>query len=355
MTIRENPAARVATDARGPRTSYEDIQVGADLGTTPWSVSSEQIAAICESDDDYHEWYTVGSPFGGVIAPVLIAYPPVRLLFSRAYNVRGLFYELTLDNLDPIRPGKAMFVSGRVVDKWIKRDREYVAYEGECIDEDGLVIFRTRRAHVLDYIPRTAPRSGEGVDSGAAVAPVQPESAARDRSGIPRPEPSRAIEASGPDHGMALALVGPDVPVGWRLPQVSRQMSLRQFRERHPLLYGEHVWPDRNLHADEEAARREGLSAPVASAPTIFALVTRMMMTAFGGGWIQGGALSLKMIKPVYPTDFVTAKGHVTGKIEEPGRQRVHCEVWVENQAREKVVVGRASAAQSRPAGRGGW
>lgn len=354
MTARENSLARVASDARGPRTSYEDIQVGADLGTIPWSVTPEQIAAICESDDDYHEWYTVGSPFGGVIAPVLIAYPPVRLLFSRAYNVRGLFYEIALDNLNPIRPGKAMFVSGRIVDKWIKRDREYVAYEGECTDEDGLPIFRTRRAHVLDYIPRTAPRSGEGVDSGAAIAPATAQQARAPMPGVPPRRPGEPAEASGTDHSMALALVGPDVPIGWRLPQVSRQMSLRQFRERHPLLYGEHVWPERNLHADEEAARREGLSAPVASAPTIFALVTRMMMTTFGGGWIQGGSLSLKMIKPVYPTDFVTAKGHVTEKTEEPGRQRVHCEVWVENQAGQKVVVGRASAMQGRRAGGGG-
>ena len=59
-----------------------------------------------------------------------------------------------------------MTVLGRLVDKYVKRDREYFVVEAACVDEDELEIFRTRRTHVLDYIPRTAPREGYGLDSG---------------------------------------------------------------------------------------------------------------------------------------------------------------------------------------------
>ncbi|MBI4189537.1 MAG: MaoC family dehydratase [Betaproteobacteria bacterium] len=132
--------------------------------------------------------------------------------------------------------------------------------------------------------------------------------------------------------------------VGWELPPVSRQMTLRQFEERHPMLYGESTWPHKNIHSDAEAARAEGLPEPVGSAPTFFALVTRAMMTCFGDGWIIGGRSSLKMIKPVYAHNFVTAKGILKEKQAEGASVRYVFDVWVENEAREKVVVGSASA-----------
>ena len=134
------------------------------------------------------------------------------------------------------------------------------------------------------------------------------------------------------------------VDVGWKLPPVSRQMSLRQFEERHPLLYGEGTWPHKNIHSDAEAAKAEGLTEPVGSAPTFFALVTRAMMTCFGAGWIVGGKTSLKMIKSVYARNFVTAKGVLREKQREGDAVRYVFDVWVENEAREKVVVGTASA-----------
>jgi len=134
------------------------------------------------------------------------------------------------------------------------------------------------------------------------------------------------------------------ISVGWQLPPVSRQMSLKQFAERHPLLYGEGAWPDANIHSDPDAARNEGLAEPVASAPTIFALVTRAMMASFGKGWIEGGATSLKMIKPVFSRNFVTAKGVLREKRSEGDSVRYCFDVWVEDEDARKVVVGEASA-----------
>lgn len=134
------------------------------------------------------------------------------------------------------------------------------------------------------------------------------------------------------------------VDIGWNLPPVSRQMNLRQFEERHPMLYGEGAWPHKNIHSDAEAAKAEGLSGPVGSAPTFFALVTRAMMTCFGEGWVIGGKASLKMIKSVFMEDFVTAKGVLKEKQAEGAMTRYVFDVWVENQKGEKVVVGTASA-----------
>jgi hypothetical protein len=122
-------------------------------------------------------------------------------------------------------------------------------YEAEGVNEEGAIVFRTKRAHALDYIPRTAPRAGIGVDSGLAT---KSNSGEKYDSGNNRYSSAR------------------DLP-----PEISRQWSLALFTERHEKTYGpgrivEEAWPERNIHSDAEAAQREGLSAPVGSAPQFF-------------------------------------------------------------------------------------
>lgn len=158
--------ARVLMDARGKRTSFDEIEIGTDLGQMEWVVTEEMVDMQCFMDADYHEWYYLGSPFEGKIAPPQINYRPPRWLFSRKYNVRGLFYKYEFENVNPIKIGAKMTISATITDKWIKNNREFVQYDAEAVDESGNVIFRTRRVHVLDFIERSAPREGVGIDTG---------------------------------------------------------------------------------------------------------------------------------------------------------------------------------------------
>ncbi len=164
MTVAE--LTRAERDGGGRRTTYEEIQIGAELGPMKFVVHPEDVKGLLENDDEAHEWYVQDSPWGGPIVPWMATYPPVRIMFTKKYNVRGLFYIFETEFIRPILFGEEITLTGHVVDKWIKRDREYVKYEAEGRDASGAAVFRTARAHVLDYIPRTAPRSGEGVDSG---------------------------------------------------------------------------------------------------------------------------------------------------------------------------------------------
>lgn len=158
--------ARVAEDNKGRRATYEEIEVGTTLGEMDWVVTDEMIDLQCEMDMDYDEWYFVASPWGGRIAPPQVQYRPPRWLLSRKYNVRGLFYKWEMENVRPILPGITLRVTCSVVDKYIKNEREFVVYEAEAVDPQGEVVFRTRRTHVLDFVERSAPRSGTGIDSG---------------------------------------------------------------------------------------------------------------------------------------------------------------------------------------------
>jgi hypothetical protein len=165
--IQEKRATRVARDGRGERTSYDDIDVGHDLGSLEWEVTPELIDKQCTMDDDYDPLFSLdGGPFGGRVAPPQISYRPPRWLFSRNFNVRGVFYRWEMENINPIRPNTKVIVSGKITNKWVKDDREYVEFESIGVDEKGQLLFKTRRVHVLDVIKRTAPRSGVGMDSG---------------------------------------------------------------------------------------------------------------------------------------------------------------------------------------------
>lgn len=156
---------RVARDDRGERTRYEDIAVGQDLGTLEWEVSADLIAKQCDIDNDHDARFSP-SVVGEQIAPPQISYRPPRWLFSRAFNVRGVFYRWEMENLAPIRANAVITVSGKVTNKWIKGDREFVEFEATGVDERQVVVFRTKRVHVLDVITRDAPRAGLGLDSG---------------------------------------------------------------------------------------------------------------------------------------------------------------------------------------------
>ncbi len=141
-----------------------------------------------------------------------------------------------------------------------------------------------------------------------------------------------------------MAMITRSTEVGFDLPSISNQMLLEKWIEREDLQQkgnpGFHGAV--NIHTDVKAARIEGLKAPVAGGPLLLSQLSRMMI-AFGEGWIKGGKLSAKIIRPAYSGDFVTAKGIIKEKIPENSGVRYVCDVWVEKQTGEKVIVGTAS------------
>ena len=164
--------SRIETDEHGRRATFEEIEVGKDLGVIEWTVSEADIDKQCMLDDDPHPWFMVDSPFDGRIAPPQIQYRPPRWLLSRNYNIRGVFYKWEFENVKPIRPNVKIKVTGRITDKWIKNDREFVEFETVAHDDTGDLLFRTLRVHVLDIIDNTAPRAGIGVDSGVKAEKI---------------------------------------------------------------------------------------------------------------------------------------------------------------------------------------
>ena len=156
---------RVLADAQGSRAAFEDIEVGQSIGEMEWQITDDLVDLQCQLDQDFDPlFFPQGA--GARIAPPQITYRPPRWLFSRAYNVRGLFVRWESETFRAIEPGTLIKVAGSIVEKYIKKDREFVVYEAEGRDAAGNLVFRTRRTHVLDFVERSAPRAGVGIDSG---------------------------------------------------------------------------------------------------------------------------------------------------------------------------------------------
>ncbi len=126
------------------------------------------------------------------------------------------------------------------------------------------------------------------------------------------------------------------IQVGDELPPLSKSISQRQID-----CYSG-VRP-RSIHTDPEWARRKGFAAPLAQGMMSTAYVSEMMVALLGEGFVQGGRMSVKFVKPVLVGDTLTMRGMVKEKRTEGSRVRVVVEFSCENQDRIKTMIGEAS------------
>jgi acyl dehydratase len=99
----------------------------------------------------------------------------------------------------------------------------------------------------------------------------------------------------------------------------------------------------KSIHTDPEWAKAKGFAAPLAQGMMSTAYVSEMMVSLLGEGFVKGGKMSVKFIKPVLAGDTLTMHGCVKSKEPEGARTRVVVELWCENQKGVKTMVGEAS------------
>jgi acyl dehydratase len=99
----------------------------------------------------------------------------------------------------------------------------------------------------------------------------------------------------------------------------------------------------RNIHTDDEVARRAGLARAVAQGRYPIGYISERMVDLFGIHWFSHGRLDLKLARPIYPGDRITVKCRLVNREREGAAIRVTLDVWLENQHGERATVGCAS------------
>jgi acyl dehydratase len=133
---------------------FEDMSVGEEY-TDEYLLTPELAREYATGIEDPNPWHLEHSPFGGPVAnPILIVAQHVRLFKTKHATAGNVHTRHETQFLNPARIGKKIKVSGKLVDKYIKRGREYLVMECRSVDEDGVEICRDRRTIITRYAKR---------------------------------------------------------------------------------------------------------------------------------------------------------------------------------------------------------
>ena len=291
----------------------DDVQVGLDLGAHDLEITPGLVAAYRAGVDDRHEWYTGPSPFGGPVAPALI-------LHSEVYRFGGWYLPNVYGNLHarqewdlfaPIRVGDRIRSRCTIIDRYIKRGRDYVVNEVQLFGSASGRLLSRSRTHQSFLLDES--RQELAVDKDREKAPT------------------RRFEAGGGEFKEEIAPLEKTVTL-----EMCKKFS-----------------PGTTYHNDLEAAKKLGFPDIVVQGTMSVCFVSELMTRRFGEGWFAGGRMSVNLVNVLWGADGVavcrgvvrefTTEGARPGG-RPSGRSRALCEVWLEKRDGTKVIVGSASA-----------
>ena len=100
----------------------------------------------------------------------------------------------------------------------------------------------------------------------------------------------------------------------------------------------------KNIHTDDEVARKAGLPRAVATGRHPVSFITELMVDHLGMGFITGGEIDVSFVKPIFPGDVLTLKAVLREKTLDDGATRCLFDVSLTNQEGAAVTVGTAGA-----------
>lgn len=280
---------------------FDGVIVGQELGPIDIPVDNRIIRDYCEEFRDHNRIYLEDSPFGGPVVPPLFQATLHDLsLLSTKWDTHATVPSRTEHMLmNPARVGKRLFARGKIIDKYIKRGREYVVVQSVIFDEDDLEI-RQCVDHVLLSLERTS----------------QPDT-----------KPARV---TGQPAGNKDKIGG-----GTEIPPVERTAFQRALVERTFLSDSSH---------NQDYATSLGYPGRLVSGYVLCAYISEMLVNFFGPGWLKGGRFAASFISPgVQERDVVRCRGVVTDEVKEESGKSVDLDIWIEKAQGLRVVVGRAS------------
>ena len=286
-------------------TRTDAAYVGRDYGGREVEITPELVRRYAEGVGDENPWYFGDSPFGGPVAPALILHSEVYHDLSWYLpNIYGnLHTKQEWELFQHVMVGDTVTTRSLIVDRYVKRDREYVVKEVTCSGPDGRIMSRSRthQSFLLD--------AGTGI-----VVDKKREKRSDRRFDVNAQEPLEDIH----------------IP--------SKDVTLEMCQK--------FSGPAKNYHNDIEAARALGFPDIVVEGMMTLCFLSQMMTERFGAGWYAGGRLSVNLVNVLWQNDQVTCRGQVTALTQEGSRQRAHLQVSCEKPDDTKVVVGSASALQ---------
>jgi len=276
--------------------------VGRERGPREFRVTSSAVRLHAEGCGDRTGWKDDEPPVDGELAPA-------ALLHSESFLETGWFLPNLVgsvttrqewDFVRPLRVGQRVRTHANVVERYEKRDREYVVNEITVTDLEGRLLQRgrTHQSFLLGDAKRRA---------------------------LVDPSRGRRPEGPGP------AIEGPDpAPIERRITHAMCQAF---------------SGPVRNMNNDRSIARARGFPDVVVSGMMTVCLVSELMTRVAGGApWQEGGRLDVRLVNPVWVDDVVIVRARARSDEVDGGQTRRTWDVWCEKADATIVTIGSASA-----------
>jgi len=288
-----------------------EVHAGQDLGSERLEVTPAHVEWYTAAVEASHPWYTGASPFGGPIAPALLFHnapyrSPRNWYLPNLYG--NLHAKMQWELFRPMPVGSVVLRRGTVLERYLRRDREFVVAEAELCDEAGRLYARTRSTQSFLADPD---RTGIVVERG------------RERQSS---RPFAGTTGQQNDAGPTLGEL-----VGAR-HLVTQEQCVRFSDERL------------NYHNDVAEAEKLGFKEVVVQGTLSVCFLSDMLTDRYGEGWFMGGRMQVNLVNVLWAGEAVQAKAIVRERSREGALWREHLEVWTEKDDGTRTIAGTASA-----------
>ena len=113
---------------------YNEVQIGEELGAYEYVLTQEMLDNFRASVDDPE------APF----ATLAVKHDATSLAMVYDDTTGGVNAGNQVEFFNPPIPGKKIKVTGRIADKYWRRDKPYLVIEATAIDEDGRLLEKLR-------------------------------------------------------------------------------------------------------------------------------------------------------------------------------------------------------------------
>jgi acyl dehydratase len=283
----------------------DEVYVGRYYGERSLDITPELAQAYTVAVEDHNPWYYGDSPFGGSVAPALLLHSEVYRDVAWYLSIFGnLHARQEWELFHPMSPGDQVTARRQIVNRYSKRDRDYVVNEVSVFAPDGTLLNRGRTHQSF---------LAKAVDSSETVVDKN-----REKRG------DRKFEME--DGEVIEELGGP-----------SKFVSVDMCKR---------FSPGKSYHNDAEEARKLGFPDIVVQGMMSLCFLSEMLTNRFGEGWYQGGRMDVNLVNVLWQGETVKAKGLVRAKTREGAATRSEVDVWCEKEDGTKIVVGKASGLE---------
>ncbi|MGY8961908.1 MAG: hypothetical protein ACKVKG_20705, partial [Alphaproteobacteria bacterium] len=143
-----------------PTLSFDVLDERSDFRSGDHLVRPEDVESYAHAIEDHDSWFFAPGPFGGpVVHPTLFANQALLMRHNHYFVPAGLHARMIYNFHRAIPLGTRARTTGRMAEKYMRRDKPYMVTEYETKSEEGDLLVSGKFVQMI-FRDSTAPASG---------------------------------------------------------------------------------------------------------------------------------------------------------------------------------------------------